>query len=990
VEAEAIRGSLLLSAPEQQVDWLVLTASNRAQARGYREQLSTRRADGRLDRVQNWMVVPDPGDRRVGSGGSTCVVLHELARRLRRMNPHARGPAELFRGKKILVIHSGGDSRRLPAYAAEGKVFTPLPCDTPDGRPATLFDLVLADLAAIPIPDEGRVVIATGDVLLGIGRHAPDLAAKGMVGVAFPGSAEVGSRHGVYVRGRGGRVTDFLQKPDRAEAKRRRALDSRGRVLIDTGVLSLDPAAVAAWIGASRGFVKDIVAGRSHGADLYQDMLPQLVSAEHAEPRLDALYRRLRTVPFHVSVVPPCDFLHIGSTRELVNVVTRDARVRRMPARSGPTVFNCAGGRACGPRDSIAEACRLGSTVQLGHQSVLVGYPGGPPLDLPDGWGMAFLPVGTDSWSCVAFGVADDAKTPRERGGTFGGQRIDAWMDRLGVADEELFPRGADRSLWSARLWTVGGITPTLRAAQWMIGRPGRAPCGWRRAKRLSLAELLPKVNLGRLIAHRAAIQREECLHQQVAMIASGVLPPVDAILRAVQADRDAARISRAIRATFQSPVPHFTRARLLRAAAELAREFPRAVGMDRSAAALDEESFACIARGVARSVPIPASGVRAAIRPGEWVRVTCPVRIDLAGGWSDTPPICHELGGAVVNAAITLDGRHPVQVTARLIDEPVIRLRSDDLGQSVTITASDEAQGHHDPHDWAALPKAALMLAGISPRRAGASLARRLRGFGGGLELTMSVAVPKGSGLGTSSILGAAVLACLDRVCGKRAGIRSLIRRTSVLEQMMSTAGGWQDQAGGITPGIKLLRTRPGPDQVPSLLRITPPARAMRDLQDRGMLYYTGQRRLAKDILQGVVRRYLSGDAGALQIIHELKAAAEEMSRDLRRGDVDAFARGVLRNWELKKAIDPGSTNARIEAILRPLLPRLAGYELAGAGGGGFIFMIARSPRDAAAVRRVLGRRRTLAGAGLMEFAVDDHGMVVDAGVARGGGALR
>jgi len=413
--------------------------------------------------------------------------------------------------------------------------------------------------------------------------------------------------------------------------------------------------------------------------------------------------------------------------------------------------------------------------------------------------------------------------------------------------------------------------------------------------------------------------------------------------------------------------VSSFSRARLHRIAALLD---------PKHAASHEALAFASVAEGVARGTSIPSVGVRAALRLGRSIRVTCPVRIDLCGGWSDTPPICHEQGGTVVNAAITLAGRQPVCVEARLIEEPLIRLRSIDQGRNLTISDALAARSHHDPHDWAALPKAALLLAGITHRHG--NLSRRLRAFGGGLELTMSVAVPKGSGLGTSSILGAAVLACLDGVCGKKASVRSLIERTSVLEQMMSTAGGWQDQAGGITPGFKMLRTRAGADQTPRIQRLNVPSRALRELQERSLLYYTGQRRLAKNILQGVVRRYLSGEPAALRIIGDLKAAAEAMARDLVRGDINAFARGVLRNWELKKAIDPGSTNTRIEGILRTIESRLTGYELAGAGGGGFIFLVARSARDAKAVKRILGRDRA-GDASLVEFAWDGEGLRVD-----------
>src|SRR5262249_5913859 len=149
------------------------------------------------------MVVADPRDQRAGSGGSTFAVLYEVARRLAREHHAAASLAELFEGQRILIIHSGGDSRRLPAYAAQGKVFTPLPRRVRGGpwgeREADLFDLVLEDLLGVPLPESGRVLIGTGDVVLGVARHRPRIDASGVVGVAFPTDLERGSRHGVYV-----------------------------------------------------------------------------------------------------------------------------------------------------------------------------------------------------------------------------------------------------------------------------------------------------------------------------------------------------------------------------------------------------------------------------------------------------------------------------------------------------------------------------------------------------------------------------------------------------------------------------------------------------------------------------------------------------------------------------------------------------------------------------------------------------------------------
>ncbi|MBX3375521.1 MAG: hypothetical protein KF678_00785 [Phycisphaeraceae bacterium] len=934
------------------IDWLILTAANRAQARGYRAQLRLRQATGRLPGVARYLVIPDPHDRRIGSGGSTFVVLHELLRRLRSTR-RAKSPANPFANQRILLIHSGGDSRRLPAYAAEGKVFVPIPNPhlSHADEPTTLFDLILADLN--PLVRPGRLLIATGDVLLGIAQHNPDLSAPGTVGVAFPGSPDVGSRHGVYICNRRAEVTDFLQKPDLPTARRHKALDHRGRLLIDTGLLSLDSAASLKWARASATLVRQFQVGRGESIDLYAQLLPAL----YGRTSTNTLFNAFR-LPFHAAIVPSCDFLHIGSTRELLHIATTHNSTSHRAAQLNSII---AAPLTQHP-SSLIESSRITHRSGLGNNSLLVGFPGGMPIRIPDHIGMAFLPIGRADWAAIAFGVNDDFKTPFQRGGTF----LNA-----SPPPQVLGKHNSLTTFWDLRCWPVGPLKSVLTWATRLAASRSSLPPPSSRPHLASLANLIPRVNIDRLLSHRHTLQSERAAAHAAGLLRANQPPPAHLVRNLLPSHRPP--LLALLNARLKAERHPFTVARLHHLASIL---------QPARAAAHDTLAFASIAEGVATQAPAPPPAPRAAISPSQVVTVSAPVRLDLCGGWSDTPPICHELGGTVVNSAITLRHRHPIEVRARLIPEPVLRLRSLDLGRACTIISTTEARSHHDPHDWAALPKAALLLAGITPSRG--SLRRRLASFGGGIELTLSVDVPKGSGLGTSSILGAAVLACLDRLCGRsissplsRSSARSLIERTSILEQMMSTAGGWQDQAGGLTPGLKLLRTSPGPRQIPRISPITLPAAAAREFRSRTILYYTGQRRLARDILQGVVRRYLAADPAALRIVHDLKAAATRMARDLAEGDIDAFAAGLLRNWELKKAIDPGSTNARIEQILAPLLPHLSGYELAGAGGGGFLLLIARSPRHATHIRAMLAHSPQ-PGSAVVDFDIDTRGLAL------------
>src|SRR5207249_2364833 len=88
--------------------------------------------------------------------------------------------------------------------------------------------------------------------------------------------------------------------------------------------------------------------------------------------------------------------------------------------------------------------------------------------------------------------------------------------------------------------------------------------------------------------------------------------------------------------------------------------------------------------------------------------------------------------------------------------------------------------------------------LAGFAAGQTAGDLRPLLERFGGGVDLTIFSALPKGSGLGASSILGAAVLACLARLSGETLTPEQLIARTSLLEQRMTTSGGWGASSRG------------------------------------------------------------------------------------------------------------------------------------------------------------------------------------------------
>ena len=107
-------------------DFVVITASNEFQADAYRKQIEYRLSNNKLPSKTHYAVIPDPDGMRVGSGGATLNVMKYIMEQ--------SGNTDCFGGKRILVIHSGGDSKRVPQYSACGKLFSPVPRVLPDNN----------------------------------------------------------------------------------------------------------------------------------------------------------------------------------------------------------------------------------------------------------------------------------------------------------------------------------------------------------------------------------------------------------------------------------------------------------------------------------------------------------------------------------------------------------------------------------------------------------------------------------------------------------------------------------------------------------------------------------------------------------------------------------------------------------------------------------------------------------------------------------------
>ena len=320
---------------------------------------------------------------------------------------------------------------------------------------------------------------------------------------------------------------------------------------------------------------------------------------------------------------------------------------------------------------------------------------------------------------------------------------------------------------------------------------------------------------------------------------------------------------------------------------------------------------------------------------------VRLPLRVNWGGGWSDTPPYCNEKGGTVLNAAILLNGEKPVEVTLERIPEQKVVFDSRDMDVHGEFDTIEPLQATGDPYDPFALQKACLLACGIIPRE-GHTLGEILERLGSGFVMHSEVTnVPKGSGLGTSSILSAACVKAVFEFMGIAYTEEDLYAHVLAMEQIMSTGGGWQDQVGGITPGLKYITSMPGLQQQLQVAHIELSPQTKKELDERFVLIYTGQRRLARNLLRDVVGRYVGNEPDSLFALEEIQKTAALMRFELERGNVDGFAKLLDYHWELSKKIDAGSSNTLIEQIFSSIEELVDGKLVCGAGGGGFLQVI-------------------------------------------------
>ncbi len=928
-----------------------------------------------------WFATSDPPGRPLGSGGGTANLLAEAWRATAPKEPFA----DWLRQSRKLILHAGGLSRRLPAYAPVGKLLMPLPVfrwSRGQRLDQSLLDLQLPDYQRV-LAHAGpgtAALITSGDVLLRFARELPPFPEVDVLGLGMRVAPQKAKDFGVFFspRGRPTEMAFFLQKPD---AARIRELAEDYLCLIDTGMWLMSERAVRVLMERCGWGNSGFAGGAARRYELYAEFgLALGLSPTARDPAVNAL-------ACAVVALPEAEFYHFGANGQMIesvsvlqNLVLDEAKVGRTGARQQPdqvtqnSRFEVALRRE-GNHTLWVENSVVPSGWQLGSRHVLTGVPENDwTLRLPSGTCLDFAPVGKDL-SCVrAYGFNDTFHGPLGEARWFDRPAGD-WFSARGLKPEDcgIDPRADIQSCPLFPVLAVGQIEPAF--VEWLFAPAPANGSGlanrWRELPRLSAMQILEQVNLRRLYEQRARL-RQGCLLPMLGNFRWSVFFRLDleAAARAFAAS-DATLPE--LRFDEHDDPMQLVHDQMFRSAVLRHR---REAGWEQ----FEAGAFARLREMIVQEARLSPADPHPSVMEDQIVWARSPVRFDLAGGWTDTPPYCIEHGGKVLNLAADLNGQPPIQVFARLSEHPELVMRSIDLGFEERVRTYAELDTFGRPDNPFALAKAAFALAGFLPRfhaRGGwGSLEEQLREFGAGIEISLLAAVPKGSGLGTSSILAATVLAALGDLCGLGWDRNTLFTRTLALEQMLTTGGGWQDQAGAIFREVKLIETAAGLAQKP-VIGWLPHHLFGHEYANRSiLLYYTGITRLAKNILAEIVRGLFLNSPSHLGIIADIGANAGFAATAIQKCDYGMLLAAIRNSWTLNQRLDSGTNPPEVQAILDSVRDYLGAAKLLGAGGGGYLLLFGKDETASARIKQHLAQHPPNPRARFVDFSLSATGL--------------
>ena len=899
---------------------------------------------------EEWFCTNDPIGAKLGSGGGTTWALCK-----------AEEAGWMKEGERVIILHAGGQSRRLPAYAPSGKILTPVPVfrwKRGQRLSQTLLDLQLPLYEEImqKAPQSLSTMIVSGDVYIRANQPLQAIPEADVVCYGLWVDPQLAKNHGVFVSRRSTPdVLEYmLQKPS---VETLGELMKEHLFLMDIGIWLLSDRAVRML--KDKSLLQSNPDGRQIKVEdmKFYDLYSEFGLALGASPKIaDPVLNDLKVV---ILPLPGGEFHHYGTSPEMIsstltiqNSVVDQRAIIKHGVKPHPSIF---------VQNSILqvqlnehntntwiENSFIGKDWTLACNNIVTGVPVNDwHLTLPEGVCIDIIPIGEQQWAVRPYGFSDPHPD---------------WL----LCRCECLPCKNPQE--EAHIYPiVQSVEEMGRVLRWMItGEPAEGGPIWASAQKMAADEISSYANLRLLTAQREDFRADNWKH-----LAANYQKSIFYQLNLEDAAQEFNRFGIPAPAPLPDETNRMTRISdaMFRARLNLPSETN-----------YEERAFSLMREGLTETM-FRKENPHRSVFADQIVWSRSPVRIDLAGGWTDTPPYSLMQGGNVVNIAIELNGQPPLQVFVKPSKEYRIILRSIDLGASETVTTYEELEQFNKVGSPFSIPKAALVLAGFSPRFSEQpfhSLEQQLMAFGGGIEMTTLSAIPAGSGLGTSSMLASTVLGAVNDFCGLNWDKYEIANRTLVLEQLLTTGGGWQDQYGGVLHGVKLLQTQPGWMQQPLVRWLPDTLWTSPDYAKCHLLYYTGITRTAKDILGEIVRGMFLNSTQHLELLAQMKQHALDLYDAIQRGDFTTMGKLIGTTWQQNQRLDKGTNPPAVAAITRLIDDLCLGYKLPGAGGGGYLYMVAKDEEAALRIRKTLTQHPANDKARFVEMTLSQMGLEI------------
>lgn len=884
-----------------------------------------------------WFCTNDPIDHKLGSGGGTTWLLTQAYE-----NEMAHSDAnnqktfdEWLSSEKRLLLHAGGHSRRLPAYAPSGKVLTPVPVFRWERGQRLSQDLLSLQIPLYKkimdaAPSSLHTMIVSGDVLIRTTQPLQPIPEADVVCYGLWLGPEIAKNHGVFVSScdTPSVLKCMLQKPSPATLG---TIQKDHYYLTDIGIWLLSDKAVKVLM--------------SHKGEY--DLYSEFGGAMGTEPTLnDEAVKELK-----VAILPLSggEFYHFGTSHELLsstlaiqNLVNDQRLIMHHSRKPHPCIFiqNAIMHKAVDATNEEVwiENSYISEGWSISQKNIITGVPKNNwNITLAPGQCIDIVPMGETQYVVRPYGFND----------RFAGEE----------QQRPQFP-------------IVDNIDEAGLVLRYMLNQEtegedkGKGKAIFEKAQKISAEQISATANLRRLFEQR----REFRKHNWSALADNyehSVFYQLDL--------NDAAKEFKTNGIAMPKPLPD--------SAPLLTRMKDAMFRGD------NDKAFGLLREGIvktsnANGINMPTlSSMSNKVATDQIVWGRSPVRIDIAGGWTDTPPFCLMEGGSVVNLAIELNGQQPIQTYVKPCREHHVVLKSIDLGASEIVETYEQLADFKRVGSPFSIPKAALALAGFLPQYSQEKypdLKSQLMAFGCGIEITLLSAIPAGSGLGTSSVLAATVLGTINDFLSLGWDKNEICHKTLVLEQLLTTGGGWQDQFGGVLQGVKLLQTCKGFEQQPIVHWLPTDLYTQPEYQACHLLYYTGITRTAKTILAEIVQKMFLNDHDQVALLREMKAHSLQMYEAIQRNDFKEMGKLVGKTWLQNQAIDAGTNPLEVKKLTDLIDDLCLGYKLPGAGGGGYLYMVAKDPEAAARIKVILNANRPNGNARFVGMSLSKTGLQV------------